>query len=71
MLYLELQLVQGKRVRDPKTGVYLELGKVYKFEESQFWLLRLKDGDVIKVEKKSDSPKPKKKKEGSKKSGDK
>lgn len=72
--YLEVRLCEGKRVRDPHSGTYLEAGKVYRFPRAQFWMMRLKDKDValaIAAVQSKEKPKPiRRKKKAEKKSGD-
>lgn len=62
---LRIQLVDGKRVRDPNTNLVLEPGRVYKVKAGQFWFRRLEAGDVVTVkEKKPVHVEKRKKKKG-------
>lgn len=67
--HMHVSLCEGKRVRDPRTGVYLEMGREYKVEKNQFWLRRVESKDV-EISKKTESVKSsskKKKRSSSKK----
>ena len=46
MEFVKIVLCEGKKVRDPDSGTYLEAGKVYKMPKKQFWFRRLACGDV-------------------------
>lgn len=44
--YFDIVLCEGKRIRDPYKGLYLEANKVYRVPKAQFWMRRLEDGDI-------------------------
>ena len=50
---------EGKKIREPRTGLPMEQNKVYNVPLSQFWLKRLKEGDVVEAKRPAVS-KPKK-----------
>ena len=63
---MKIKIKEGLSIRDPKTMSLMQSGLVYKVEKAQFWIRRLRDGDVEIV---SDLP-PKKEKEKAKKKSD-
>jgi len=63
---MKIKIKEGLSIRDPKTMSLMQSGLVYKVEKAQFWIRRLRDGDVEIV---SDLP-PKKEKAKAKKKSD-
>ena len=47
---LKIKVVEGKKIRDPKTGAPLPTDRAVTVDGVSYWLRRIKAGDVVLVD---------------------